>query len=216
MTQSRLIIICVSLLLAMLGLLFFAGAIYDAEDKFTVDAFFFEPNHRAAQRILPPSSADDIPQKNLREWLIARFVHEYFYVIPSGQNARNRLEKYDGNGKINALFGLSNPKVYQDWQKNVAPEIVSMADKKFLRTVQLSPDITEDESGYLIVKYTLQTWDKPNDVLAQPSVQYGTLYINVSKGPIHVIQTEKTLNALLDGQDPASAFNFKILDIEQH
>ena len=216
MKQSRLMVFCIFLLLTMLGLLFFSGAIYDAEKKFSIDTFFFEPNSHSAQRILPPVSADDIPDKNLREWLIRRFVHEYFYVIPYTQNATARAEKKDANGRLTTLYGLSRPAVFKDWVDNMAPQIIEMAERNVLRSVQVLPDITENKSGYLVVKYTLKTWDKPNDVLAQPTVQNGVLYIHVTPDPIHVLQTEQALDDLKNGEDPVSAFNFEVINIEQH
>lgn len=218
MKQSRLIFICIFVLLAMLGLLFFSGAIYDAERKSSIDTFFFEPNSYSAQRVLPPISADDIPDKNLREWLVTRFVHEYFYVIPFGQNARERTEyRSSTTNKLAPLFGMSisHPQVFEKWVQDVAPQLIDMADKKYFQTVQVLPDITEDVSGHLIVKYILRTWDKPNDVLAKPKLQTGVLYINVTDDPINVRQSERALDDLQNGEDPVSAFNFQIIDVEQ-
>ena len=178
MRRIHIFLICILLLLSMLGLLFFSGAIYDAEKKSTIDTFFFEPNLHSAQRITPPVSADDIPDKLLREFIIARFVHEYFYVIPDETNARNRAGFKNTDGTPSTLWGLSqlNPKILTNWANTVAPQIIELAGKKALRSVQTLPDITEDKSGHLVVKYILRTWDNPNDVLATPKTESGVLY----------------------------------------
>ena len=217
MNRARILLIGILLLLTMLGLLFFSGAIYDAEKKYTIDTFFFEPNSQSSQRILPPVSADDIPDKNLREWIISRFVHEYLYVIPYNKNAENRMKLRGNDGKQTAIYGLAgNPKVYQDWVDNVAPEIAELTSQKVLRSVQVLPDIAQDASGHLIVRYILRTWTKPNDVMAEPEITSGTLYLDIDPEPIRVKQTKKALQRLKDGDDPVSAFRFKIYDVVQH
>ncbi len=215
MRRITLIFAGLLMLIAMLGLLFFSGAIYDAENKYNVEAFFFETNPRASQRIQAPVSVNDIPDKVLRDMIIERFVNEYFYVIPYEQNAVNRQELKNADGKKTALRGLSRPKVYETWQETVAPEIVDLAEQKVLRTVQVS-SITESESGHLIVEYVLKTWDEPNNPLVGPQISTGSLYLEVTKNPIRVEQTEEALKRLQRGEDPVSAFTFKILGVVQN
>lgn len=202
------------MLICMLGLLFFTGAIYDAENKSDIQTFFFEPGTKSANRISVPVSADEMPDNFLRDMIIARFVHEYFYVIPSRENAEKRLNFVDYNGKHTALRGLLSQResVYKDWAENIGPEIVKLANDKAMRTVRVV-DISETESGHLVVKYQLKTWTKPNDVFAQPVITDGVMFLSVTRGPIHVEQTQEVLNRLKTGDDPISAFNFRILDV---
>lgn len=205
------------LLITMLGLLFFSGAIYDAEKKYKIDSFFFQLPAMAKNRVDAPASASDIPDSTLREWIIARFINEYFYVIPDMQNAENRKEFMDNNGKINALRGLSRRKsVYNNWKESVLPEIMDLTQKRALRMVRVLPGFSESESGHLVVKYELTTWTKPNDVLALPEVTSGEIYLDVTREPIRVNQTNETLELLRSGVDPVAAFDFRVLDVIQN
>ena len=217
MKRSVFMFLCFLMLIAMLGLLFFAGAIYDAGQKHTIDTFFFEPNYKSAQRILPPVSANSMTDNFLREKIIARFVNEYFYVIPDTNNARMRVNGKNTDGTKTVLKGLTKYKtaIFENWAKTVAPEIVSLADKKVLRTVRIMPEITESESGHLIVRYELKTWTKPNDVLARPETTFGELYLDTTKGPIHIEQTEEALQKLKQGNDPVSVFMYYVFDVAQ-
>lgn len=217
MQKSSLFFIGLFMLACMLGLLFFAGAIYDAEKKYSIDTFFFEPASKSANRVAVPVSADDMPDNFLRDMIISRFVNEYFYVIPNSKNAENRAKFQDDTGKTTALYGLAGPghtNVYEDWKKNVSPEIIRLAGKRALRTVQVV-GFGESESGHLIVEYELKTWNSPNDVMAMPDVTRGVLYMDITKNPIHVLQTADALKRLQDGVDPVSAFNFGVLDVIQ-
>lgn len=217
MKKSVLIFCGFLTLIAMLGLVFFSGAIYDAEGKHTIDTFFFEQDMRSDLRVSPPVSADDIPDHVLREMILTRFVNEYFYVLPYEQNAVARTEFKNTDGTITALYGLArnHPAVYNDWKQNVAPEIVEMSGKKFLRFVHVDK-IVPDESGNLVIHYELRTWTKPNDVLAKPELKRGQLYVDVTKTPIHVNATKETLSLLKHGEDPLSAFDFEVLSVTRN
>jgi hypothetical protein len=201
------------MLASMLGLLFFAGAIYDAEEKQTIETFFFEPNAASSARVDAPISADDMPDTFLRDKLIARFMNEYFYVIPDVNNAEERAECMNTDGTVNALCGMSK-KVSKDWRENIAPEIKEMAANGVMRRVEVL-GITEAESGHLVVNYRLQTWTQPNNVLAMPEVTIGNLYMDVTRDPIQVRQTKDVLDKLRAGIDPAYAFNFSVIDVPQ-
>lgn len=215
MRRLALILVGLLILVMMLGLLFFSGAIYDAEKKYTIETFFFEPNAQSARRISPPVSADNIPDKVLRELIIRRFVNEYFYVIPDINNATKRQNFKNTDGTETALWGLSNdPKIYQEWAETVAPEIIELAGQNALRIVEVT-GISESESGHWVVNYMLKTWNQPNNVLALPEITTGSLYLNVKKQPIRVRQSQEALDRLQRGVDPVSAFTFEILDVVQ-
>lgn len=216
MRRLALILVGLLILVTMLGLLFFSGAIYDAEKKYTVETFFFEPNSQSARRITPPVSASNIPDKVLRELIIRRFVNEYFYVIPDIDNANKRQIFRNTDGTQTALWGLSanSKKVYTEWAETVAPGIIELAHQNALRIVEVT-GISESESGHLVVDYVLKTWTKPNDVLALPELTTGALYLDIEKQPIRVKQSQEALDRLQNGVDPVSAFTFEVLDVVQ-
>lgn len=216
MRRLALFLIGVLILVAMFGLVFFSGAIYDAEKKYTVETFFFEPNNQSERRISAPVAANNIPEKFLRELIIKRFVNEYFYVIPDSDNAMMRQTFKNTNNTETALWGLSysNPNIQKQWLENVSPQIVELAGKKALRIVDVT-NIAESESGHLVVEYVLKTWLQPNNVFALPEITTGVLYLNVKKQPIRVKQSQEALDRLQRGVDPVSAFTFDILDVVQ-
>ena len=203
------------MLIAMLGLLFFSGAIYDAEEKHSIETFFFEPNSQSARRITAPVSADNMPDDFLREIIISRFLNEYFYVIPDVKNAQARTEFKNTDGTKSILRTNARRVVSEKWAQTQAPEIAELASKKALRNVRVT-DISESESGHLVVKYELKTWNQPNNVLALPEVSEGYIYLNISKNPIQVQQTEEALHRLEQGYDPVAAFSFEVLGVEQN
>lgn len=204
------------MLASMLGLLFFAGAIYDSQEKHTIETFFWEPNSQSKNRVSAPVSADDTPDKFLRDSLIARFMNEYFYVIPDTNNANARAEFVNTDGTLTALRGLSQKSVSSKWRNTIAPEIQDMAARGAMRQVEVL-EIADAETGHLVVNYRLKTWNEPNNLFAMPDITYGSIYLNVTRDPIHVNQTKEVLDLLRDGTDPAAAFayTFQILDVPQ-
>ena len=210
------IFIGVFTLISMLGLLFFAGAIYDAENKYRIDAFFFAKNLRSDQRLDTPVSAENIPNSFLRDILIARFLNEYFYVIPDADNARMRmnLKNTDEKHTPTLLQIMCEKRVRDDWLAYVAPQILELSKEKSLRHVQMG-EISESESGYLVVQYKLLTWSKPNDVMALPTEEIGQLYMRVTKRDISTWNDNDTLNRLQKGYDPTVALRFNIYDVKR-
>ena len=209
-------LIGILILVAMFGLLFFSGAIYDAEKKYTVETFFFEPNTQSGLRITPPVVADNIPDKVLRELIIKRFVNEYFYVVPDIDNANMRQSFKNTDNTETALWGLSynSPKVHKDWVENIAPQIIELAGKNAMRMVEVT-NIAESESGHLVIEYLLKTWPNSNDVMALPEITRGVLYLSIKKQPIRVKQSQEALDRLQRGVDPVSAFTFEVEDVVQ-
>lgn len=215
MKRSGLIFTGIVMLVLMLGLLFFAGAIYDSEQKSVVETYFFEPNTLSSQRVGAPVSPDSMTQNYLREKIIEHFLYEYFYVIPYETNARMRIEQLRNTDNTATMFNVRVKRdVVEKWRSDVGPAIQDLANKHGLQTVQLL-DIADSESGYLIVDYKLKTWTKPNDVLAKPIETVGRMLINIMNKPIQISQTTEVLERLQQGIDPISAFDFNILDVIQ-
>ncbi|MFQ6759917.1 MAG: hypothetical protein ACLRFM_00740 [Alphaproteobacteria bacterium] len=217
MREYKNILIGVCMLTVMLGMVFFTAAIYDAESKNKIETYFFEPNNKSSDRIKIPVSPDNMTQNELREKIVEHILHEYFYVIPDEDNARMRVQEFrNTDGKIILLSpdAMAAPNVGKKWATTVGPEIMELAAKRGLRTVELL-GVSESESGHLIVDYKLKTWNTPNDVMARPIETTGRLLLNVVNQPITVRQTQEALERLQNGDDPVSAFTFRILDVVQ-
>lgn len=198
------------LLLLMFAALFFAGAIFDVGQKTTVETYFFQPEENYTKRPGAPLSPQEYGMQNVRDILIQRYLTEYFYVIPNTENVTQRIE-----GR-NALPKLCAVAVFEKWQKNVAPEIQSMAEKNMLRTVSLLGVMQAPKSpNYLHVEYELKTWEKPNDFTITPKTERGVVYMNIefsAKTPTEIggKSPEKFLE---NGGDPVAMFHFGVLDI---
>lgn len=215
MQQARFVFVGFGLLVVMLGLIFFTGAIYDAENKHSIETYFFEPNNRSGERVDVPIAPTNMTQNYLRERIIEHFLHEYFYVVPDENNARARTQNFRDTNNTQTMIGaMTNSSVQKQWQEKIAPQIMNLAERHGFRTVQLL-NISESESGHLVVDYKLKTWDTPNNVMLRPVETVGRMLLNVSKQPIQVVQTETTLRLLQKGTDPVAAFSFGIQDVVQ-
>ena len=215
MREYKNILIGFCMMLVMLGMVFFTGAIYDAENKNKIETYFFEPNNKSSDRISIPMSPDNMTQNALREKIVEHFLYEYFYVIPDENNAQMRTTAFrNTDGTETPLMGdrLVSPGVSKKWAATVGPEIMELASKHGLRTVELL-GVSESESGHLVVDYKLKTWNQSNDVFARPIETTGRLLLYVENQPIVTKQTQDALERLQNGTDPVSAFTFKIRDV---
>ena len=215
MNKVKYILIGFCMLVVMLGLVFFTGAIYDAENKNKIETYFFEPNNKSSDRISIPLSPDNMTQNALREKIVDHFLYEYFYVIPDENNARMRTMDFrNTDGTPTPLGAIVRERARTQWATNVGPDIMDLATKHGMRTVELL-GISESESGHLVVDYKLKTWNQSNDVLARPIETTGRLLLYIENKPITVKQTQETLDYLQRGVDPVSAFDFYIHDVIQ-
>ncbi|MBP5794586.1 MAG: hypothetical protein J6W41_01035 [Alphaproteobacteria bacterium] len=215
MNKVKYILIGFCMLVVMLGLVFFTGAIYDAENKNKIETYFFEPNNKSSDRISIPLSPDNMTQNALREKIVEHFLYEYFYVIPDENNARMRTMDFrNTDGTPTPLGAIVRERARTQWATNVGPDIMDLATKHGMRTVELL-GISESESGHLVVDYKLKTWNQSNDVLARPIETTGRLLLYIENKPITVKQTQETLDYLQRGVDPVSAFDFYIHDVIQ-
>ena len=215
MNKVKYILIGFCMLVVMLGLVFFTGAIYDAENKNKIETYFFEPNNKSSDRISIPLSPDNMTQNALREKIVEHFLYEYFYVIPDENNARMRTMDFrNTDGTPTPLCAIVRERARTQWATNVGPDIMDLATKHGMRTVELL-GISESESGHLVVDYKLKTWNQSNDVLARPIETTGRLLLYIENKPITVKQTQETLDYLQRGVDPVSAFDFYIHDVIQ-
>ena len=196
------------LLLIMFAALCLSGAIYDAGQKTAIDTYFFQPNEYYADRVDVPSTPADIGSDAMRDMLIAKFITEYFYVIPDVNNIAQRT-----NLKTSVIKIMARPNVFQEWVTKVVPTLQQMAEEKKLRTVTVT-NIAKapDQENYWVIEYELVTWEKPNDFSVLPIVTNGQMYIKLlyEDGLRRPIKKESIEQTLESGKDPSVVFKIRI------
>ena len=198
------------LLLLTFVALYFSGALFDASNDRKIQAFVFQPNNLSNDRIGRPVSVDQLSEKFVREKLIRKFVFEYFYVTPDIENIAIRTR---GDSVMAAMSG---PDVFKEWKKDQAEKIENLAGKKSFRTVNVTDEILK-KGDYWEVNYELKTWDEPNNMDLNPTIEKGTLYLKISfeKG----IRDQRAGSSfdvgeyLKEGGDPASIFKFRVDEV---
>ena len=193
------------------AMIYVVGAIYDTGNKVTVEPYFFRTGLSAAIQTGVPRTVSEIGERKMRDWLIQKFVTEYFYVVPDVENVAQRTR---GNGVI---IRMSSSNVSRRWEREVVPEIRELASNGTLRTVRVFNEIFKPKnSDYWHVDYELKTWYKPNDMNTAPTVTRGTMYIKIQDaGPIGRLYSniDAVKRALLSGIDPALVFIFRVSDV---
>ncbi len=197
------------LLVLMCVALFFAGAIYDAGKKTTIDTYFFQPDANYARRPGVPASPADLGADKMRERLIAKYITEYFYVTPDTSDIEHRM-----SGDT-SLRRMSTATAFETWLTTAAPEIQSLAGARALRTVSLISAEQKPGEKYWTVTYELKTWHTPNDFSVAPDVSRGILYLDIAYEPgMRQSVGKASLEEYLEsGKDPAVAFRFGVYDI---
>lgn len=196
------------LLLIMFAALCLSGAIYDAGQKTAIDTYFFQLNEYYADRVDVPSTPADIGSDAMRDMLIAKFITEYFYVIPDVNNIAQRT-----NLKTSVIKIMARDDVFQEWVTKVVPVLQQMAEEKKLRTVTVTNIYAApDQANYWIVEYELVTWEKPNDFSVLPIVTNGQMYIKLlyEDGLRRPIKKESIEQTLESGRDPSVVFKIRI------
>ena len=202
------------LMAVVAGMLWFAGAIYDAGREMTIEPYVFQPNNLSIARIGVPLSINQMNESIVRDALIKKFVMEYLYVVPDVDNVARRAR----SGAILSL--MAGRDVFDAWVDNVVPELEQMATDKMLRTVQVASQIFKPAgSDYWTVGYELKTWNAANDMMIEPVVQRGALYLKVAfekklRDQMHgaPFDVREYLN---NGGDPAAIFNFRVDAVAQ-
>lgn len=202
----------IMILLLSVTALYFSGALFDANNDRYIDAFVFQPNNLSSDRIGTPVSIDQLSDKFVREKLIKKFITEYFYVNPDVENIALRTRS------DSVMAAMSGPIVFKDWKKNVAKEINTLSDKKFMRTATVVDEIIK-KGDYWEVHYELKTWDKSNDMNLTPQVENGIIYLKIvfekgvrDKRAGSKFDVQKYLNS---GGDPAAIFKFRVDEVRR-
>lgn len=187
------------------------AAIFDAGQKYTIDTFFFQTNNLSHMRLGVPARPVDLGDAKIRDMLINKFVHEYFYVIPDMTNVQNRISG------ASALNSMASPAVFNKWKKDQAPKIQELAEAHALRRVRvIGPATKPADSDYWQVAYELETWAHPNDMFESPKITDGIMRMNIvpETGLIKLRESKNIGKYLESGNDPAAIFKFRVLDLE--
>ena len=194
-------------MVTMFVIICLVAIMYDTADRVNIKPYFF----RLSQSISVPRSFAQVGPRRIRDWLIQKYVTEYFYIIPDMQNISDRMAR----GGKSMVFVMSSDKVFKDWQKNVAPTMMELATDGVRRTVTVFDEIlTSETNDYLRVDYELKTWYKPNDMTETPTTERGTMYLKLADTNFQIASNVQAVrNWLLHRGDPAAIFSFQVQDI---
>lgn len=197
------------------GMVVVGAAIFDTSKKQNVETYFFQPARLSEERIGVPASVNDLSESKILEMLTDKFITEYFYVIPNIKNAEMRINGDTG------LFNMVSSVVFDDWVKNMGPEITKMAKAGMLRTARLTDMIKQKDSAeWWELKYEMLTWETPNKITQNPIVTQGSMYVRLRYEPgwkpksINTTEEMDITTHLEEGGDPSYIFKFKIENIE--
>lgn len=212
-----------SMFLAMLIMfiaLFFVGAIYDTGKNISIETYFFQPNFESDKRPGVPPNHRELGENGVRNRLISKFITEYFYVIPDVANAQQRMS----NNSL--LYAMTMPSVFNKWQQTIAPQIEKMAEDKMFRTVSvISINQEPTTDNFWRVDYETKTWEKPNDLIETPKIEYGTLFLKIIFEPdeFRINYPHPTKGGAINmeqylemGGDPSLVFRFKVSDVTNY
>ncbi|MBQ7185556.1 MAG: hypothetical protein IJR92_02000 [Alphaproteobacteria bacterium] len=194
-------------------MLYVASAIYNASTHVTTEPYFFRRSYLAKYQTNTPKPLSEIGERKLLDWLLQKYVVEFFYVIPSKDNIENRTVR---NQYKSPIYAMSSSAVFGYWLKNVAPKLQDMAEHGVLQQVNVFDEIYKSpNSDYWQVEYELKTWYKPNDMSENPTITRGTMYIRVNgyTGQIYD-QLDEVRQALNNGIDPSLVFPFVVDGIQ--
>jgi len=154
--------------------LYLSGAVFDAGGQRYIEAFVFQPNNLSEARIGRPVPVEQLSDKFIRERLIRKFVHEYFHVIPDGDDIARRTRA------DSVMAQLAASAVFSAWKQGEARDIETLSGKKTLRTVVVGDIILPPGSDYWEVHYDLYTWPQANDMDLTPAVTSGLMHLKIS------------------------------------
>lgn len=195
------------------AMIYIVGAIYDTGNRISIEPYFFRTGLNASNQTSMPRSLKEVGERRVRDWLIQKYVKEYFYVVPDVENVARRIR-----GKDAIIRRMSAPDVMTRWEHEFVPDIRELASNGVMRTVRVFDEIFKPvDSDYWHVDYELKTWYKPNDMNTAPTITRGTMYIKIQEsdrlGQLYS-NIDSVQAALIDGIDPALVFVFHVLDVK--
>ena len=199
-------------MLMVFAMIYIVGGIYDGVSNLVVEPYFFRTGLMSANQTGVPLTVSEIGQRGLRDWLIQKFVTEYFYVVPDNENIAMRA-----GGTTSVLPKMASRDVVRKWEKTELQKIRDLAAAGALRKVRVFNEIFKsNNSNYWHVDYELKTWYKPNDMNDVPETTRGTMYIQIQNvdavGKLKR-NIDKVQRALIRGDDPAVVFVFQVTDV---
>jgi len=206
-------IIGLATMLSVFAMIYVVAAIYDTGNKSIIEPFFFRTGLNAFIQTDMPRSLGEMGERKMRDWLIQKYVTEYFYVVPDAENVARRT-----NGNTAIISRMSAPNVARQWERGELIQIREMASNGVMRRVRVFNEIFKPAgSDYWHVDYELKTWYKPNDMDTAPVITRGTMYIKIQEsGKVGQLYSnlEGVQKALLAGIDPAVVFMFRVLSVQ--
>ena len=198
---------------AVFAMIYVAAAMYDTGNKSIIEPYFFRTGLNAFIQPDMPRSLSEIGTRKMRDWLIQKYVTEYFYIVPDAENIALRTR---GNTAI--ISGMSSRDVARRWEREFVPKMREMASDGVMRRVRVFNEIFKPaNSDYWHVDYELKTWYKPNDMNTAPEITRGTMYIKIQEsdriGQMYS-NVDGVRRALMAGVDPALVFVFRVLDVQ--
>lgn len=206
-------IIGIATIFAVFAMIYVVAAIYDTGEKAVIEPYFFRTGMNAFIQPGVPRSLSEIGERKMRDWLIQKYVTEYFYVVPDVENVALRTR-----GNTALINIMSSRDVARRWEHDFVPEIREMASGGIMRRVRVFNEIFKPaKSDYWHVDYELKTWYKPNDMSTDPVVKRGTMYLKIQEsGQLGQLYNDiaGVQRFLLKGEDPAAVFIFRVLDVQ--
>ena len=196
-------------MIMVFGAIYVAASIYDTSEKFAVEPRFLRTSIQSYDLPGMPHSWAEVGKRKLRDWLIQKYVTEYFYVVPDDADIARRT------ARNSALRIMSGAAALEYWRQNELPEIESLVADGARRTVTVFNEIYRPAaSNYWRVDYELKTWYKPNDMSERPKITRGTMYLDLGDeyrvGHIGDVLEGDVHGALKRGIDPALVFVFNV------
>ena len=194
--------------------------IYRANEQEKIKSYIFQMNDLSSMRVGELQNINDISPDDLRNKLITKYVSEYFKVIPGETNVSDRR----------FLKDMSSPEVFNQWQNNEAKTIADMSENNMFRMTRVYTDSIatvsapvsptydkSDQTAFFAVRYYLYTWQEANKIGTKPTVDQGTIYLQVHFKPgIRDEIDGRKINIkklLKSGDNPVKLFWFKVLNV---
>lgn len=204
------------LLIIVFIMVILTALIYRANERSSIKTYIFQMGNIANERVGELQNINEIPQNELRNKLIKKYVSEFFKVIPGDLDVTNR----------HILIRLSTPDVFEKWKKENAKQIGEMSGKKMFRMARVSRidtlDNTKDnmdytapataEKIYYTVYYDTLTWTQSNTMNIEPLHDQGVINIEARFKP-GIDPNINVRDYLESGQNPVGLFMFKVTNI---
>jgi len=215
-------LLAILILVVATGVIVYLGAtLFDISRRLNVSPYFMQSADFSTERVGRPVDIANLSEDFIRDRLMAKFVIEYFYVIPDPNDATARTVAGS------PLWFLSSPEVFAEWKNNTAPAIAKMAGNGVLQRVIIkqtaggSPDIVRSGDFY-VVGYDLVTYNQSNALSATPTfLTNQKLYLRILDLPAKQVRTLLNGNPfdvqkfLQDGGDPSGIFKFQVVEVRQ-